>query len=144
MLQSLRGPTGQVRHVAWTDLNRTLISAGQDGIVRRWDVEVSLLPPLPSSPAAALHWPPPPPPPFAAAAAVLHLLAPFTALSLPLAAWPQHPRAPSSGHVSAAVDSGFVGSRPLWPSAWPRTWRPGRGRESAEKMVSYVLGRCQK
>lgn len=39
VLQSLKGPTGQVRHVAWTDLNRTLISAGQDGIVRRWDVE---------------------------------------------------------------------------------------------------------
>lgn len=45
MLQSLKGPTGQVRHVAWTDLNRTLISAGQDGIVRRWDVEVHTPPP---------------------------------------------------------------------------------------------------
>lgn len=60
MLQSLRGPTGQVRHVAWTDLNRTLISAGQDGIVRRWDVEVSCRPPPPFSVAAQLLRRPPP------------------------------------------------------------------------------------
>ena len=42
MLQSLKGPTekGRFQRVAWTDLNRTLISAGEDGCVRRWDVEV--------------------------------------------------------------------------------------------------------
>ena len=42
MLQSLKGPTekGRFQRVAWTDLNRTLISAGEDGHVRRWDVEV--------------------------------------------------------------------------------------------------------
>jgi translation initiation factor 3 subunit I len=40
ILQSLKGPTGRIQRVEWTDLNRTLISAGEDGIVRRWDVEV--------------------------------------------------------------------------------------------------------
>ena len=42
MLQSLKGPSekGRFQRVAWTDLNRTLISAGEDGCVRRWDVEV--------------------------------------------------------------------------------------------------------
>ena len=42
VLQSLKGPTekGRFQRVAWTDLNRTLISAGEDGCVRRWDVEV--------------------------------------------------------------------------------------------------------
>ena len=45
MLQSLKGPTekGRFQRVAWTDLNRTLISAGEDGYVRRWDVEVRTL-----------------------------------------------------------------------------------------------------
>ena len=40
MLQSLKGPSekGRFQRVAWTDLNRTLISAGEDGCVRRWDV----------------------------------------------------------------------------------------------------------
>ncbi len=46
VLQSLKGPTekGRFQRVAWTDLNRTLISAGEDGCVRRWDVEVGTLP----------------------------------------------------------------------------------------------------
>lgn len=42
ILQSLKGPTGRIQRVEFTDLNRTLISAGEDGIVRRWDVEVSV------------------------------------------------------------------------------------------------------
>jgi WD40 repeat protein len=44
VLQSLKGPSekGRFQRVAWTDLNRTLISAGEDGCVRRWDVEVRL------------------------------------------------------------------------------------------------------
>jgi WD40 repeat protein len=40
ILQQLKGPTGRIQRVEWTDLNRTLISAGEDGHVRRWDVEV--------------------------------------------------------------------------------------------------------
>lgn len=40
ILQQLKGPTGRIQRVEWTDLNRTLISAGEDGIVRRWDAEV--------------------------------------------------------------------------------------------------------
>ncbi len=47
ILQSLKGPTGRIQRVEWTDLNRTLISAGEDGIVRRWDVEVRLQPAMP-------------------------------------------------------------------------------------------------
>ena len=49
MLQSLKGPTekGRFQRVAWTDLNRTLISAGEDGCVRRWDVEVGTARPPP-------------------------------------------------------------------------------------------------
>ena len=40
VIKSLSGPKGRVTRIAWTDLNRTLISAGEDGFVRRWDVEV--------------------------------------------------------------------------------------------------------
>lgn len=39
ILQALKGPTGRIQRVEFTDLNRTLISAGEDGVVRRWDVE---------------------------------------------------------------------------------------------------------
>ena len=40
VIKSLSGPKGRITRIAWTDLNRTLISAGEDGFVRRWDVEV--------------------------------------------------------------------------------------------------------
>ncbi|DBA93000.1 hypothetical protein WJX79_006086 [Trebouxia sp. C0005] len=39
VIKSLSGPKGRITRIAWTDLNRTLISAGEDGFVRRWDVE---------------------------------------------------------------------------------------------------------
>lgn len=40
ILKTLTIPSGRIQRVAWTDLNATLISAGEDGFVRRWDVEV--------------------------------------------------------------------------------------------------------
>ena len=40
VIKSLSGPKGRITRVAWTDLNRTLVTAGEDGFVRRWDVEV--------------------------------------------------------------------------------------------------------
>lgn len=42
VIKSLSGPKGRITRVAWTDLNRTLVTAGEDGFVRRWDVEVSM------------------------------------------------------------------------------------------------------
>ena len=42
VIKSLSGPKGRITRVAWTDLNRTLVSAGEDGFVRRWDVEVAI------------------------------------------------------------------------------------------------------
>lgn len=42
VIKSLSGPKGRITRVAWTDLNRTLVTAGEDGFVRRWDVEVSV------------------------------------------------------------------------------------------------------
>jgi WD40 repeat protein len=39
-VQTFTGMDGNISRVAWTDLNRTLVSAGEDGKVRRWDVEV--------------------------------------------------------------------------------------------------------
>ncbi|KAL6768728.1 EIF3I [Auxenochlorella protothecoides x Auxenochlorella symbiontica] len=38
-VQTLRGPRGRIARVEWTDQNRTLITASEDGFVRRWDVE---------------------------------------------------------------------------------------------------------
>lgn len=43
VIKSLSGPKGRITRVAWTDLNRTLVTAGEDGFVRRWDVEVLVL-----------------------------------------------------------------------------------------------------
>lgn len=37
----IKGPKGKISKVEWTDLNRVLITAGDDGFVRRWDAEVS-------------------------------------------------------------------------------------------------------
>ena len=42
VIKSLTGPKGRITRVGWTDLNRTLVTAGEDGFVRRWDVEVRL------------------------------------------------------------------------------------------------------
>lgn len=39
VVQTITGPKGRIQRVIWTDLNNTLISAGEDGTVRRWDVE---------------------------------------------------------------------------------------------------------
>lgn len=41
--QKLKGFQKRINRVAFTDCNETLISAGEDGFVRRWDVEVSYL-----------------------------------------------------------------------------------------------------
>ena len=41
IVSTLEGFKSRINRVAFTDLNKTLISAGEDGFVRRWDVEVS-------------------------------------------------------------------------------------------------------
>lgn len=38
--RKIEGPKGRIQRLLWTDLNKTLISASEDGFVRRWDVEV--------------------------------------------------------------------------------------------------------
>lgn len=39
VVTTLTGPRGRIARLEWTDLNRTIISASDDGCVRRWDVE---------------------------------------------------------------------------------------------------------
>ena len=39
VIRSITGPRGRITRVHWTDLNRHLLSASEDGYVRRWDVE---------------------------------------------------------------------------------------------------------
>lgn len=39
VVRTLTGPRGRITRVHWTDGNATLISASEDGVVRRWDVE---------------------------------------------------------------------------------------------------------
>lgn len=39
VMQTITGPKGRIQRVHWTDLNSTLISCGEDGCIRRWDVE---------------------------------------------------------------------------------------------------------
>lgn len=39
VLRTLTGPRGRITRVHWTDANATLLSASEDGVVRRWDVE---------------------------------------------------------------------------------------------------------
>lgn len=39
--QTYTGFKGRINRVHFVDLNKTLLSAGEDGFVRRWDVEVS-------------------------------------------------------------------------------------------------------
>ena len=55
ILKTLNIPAGRIQRVAWTDLNATLISASEDGMVRRWDVEVPPPPPPPLPQAQAQH-----------------------------------------------------------------------------------------
>lgn len=43
MLQEFVGHEGRITRVAWGSLNRTILSAGEDGTVRLWDVEVRAL-----------------------------------------------------------------------------------------------------
>jgi WD40 repeat protein len=39
VLQEFVGHEGRITRVAWGALNRTILSAGEDGTVRLWDVE---------------------------------------------------------------------------------------------------------
>ena len=43
VVRTLTGPRGRITRLHWIDLNRTLISASEDGFVRRWDVETGKL-----------------------------------------------------------------------------------------------------
>ena len=45
-LQSFVGHEGRIMRAIWGPLNQTLISAGEDGSLRLWDVEVSQHPSL--------------------------------------------------------------------------------------------------
>ena len=47
VVQQLTGFSKRITRVAWTDLNEVLVTAGEDGYVRRWDVEVMRKPSLP-------------------------------------------------------------------------------------------------
>lgn len=40
VVQSFTGPRGRIARVEWLDNNRVLLSASEDGFLRRWDVEV--------------------------------------------------------------------------------------------------------
>lgn len=37
----LKGPQGRINRAVWGPLNRTIISAGEDAVIRIWDSEVS-------------------------------------------------------------------------------------------------------
>ena len=39
VVRSMTGPRGRITRLHWTDLNRSLLSASEDGMIRRWDVE---------------------------------------------------------------------------------------------------------
>lgn len=39
----ITGPSGRINRVVWGPLNKTIISAGEDAIVRIWDAHVCLL-----------------------------------------------------------------------------------------------------
>ncbi len=41
VVQQLTGFSKRITRVAWTDLNEVLVTAGEDGYIRRWDVEVT-------------------------------------------------------------------------------------------------------
>ena len=46
VVQTFSGFKGRINRVQFVDLNKTLLSAGEDGFVRRWDVEVGTPPEL--------------------------------------------------------------------------------------------------
>lgn len=37
----IKGPQGRINRAIWGPLNKTIISAGEDAVVRIWDSEVS-------------------------------------------------------------------------------------------------------
>ncbi|CAL5221339.1 g3515 [Coccomyxa viridis] len=43
VVQQLTGFSKRITRVAWTDLNRVLVTAGEDGYIRRWDVETGTI-----------------------------------------------------------------------------------------------------
>lgn len=43
VVRTMTGPRGRITRLHWTDLNRTIISASEDGYLRRWDVETGKL-----------------------------------------------------------------------------------------------------
>lgn len=38
---SMKGPQGRINRAIWGPLNKTIISAGEDAVIRIWDSEVS-------------------------------------------------------------------------------------------------------
>lgn len=40
----IKGPQGRINRAVWGPLNRTIISAGEDAVIRIWDSEVTSLP----------------------------------------------------------------------------------------------------
>lgn len=40
---TLKGPQGRINRAVWGPLNRTIISGGEDSVVRMWDAEVSIV-----------------------------------------------------------------------------------------------------
>ena len=39
----LKGPQGRINRAVWGPMNKTIISAGEDAVVRIWDTEVCFL-----------------------------------------------------------------------------------------------------
>lgn len=40
---TLKGPQGRINRAVWGPLNRTIVSGGEDSVIRVWDSEVSIL-----------------------------------------------------------------------------------------------------
>lgn len=40
---TIKGPQGRINRAVWGPLNRTIISAGEDAVIRIWDSEVCIL-----------------------------------------------------------------------------------------------------
>lgn len=40
---TLKGPQGRINRAVWGPLNTTIISGGEDSVIRVWDTEVSIL-----------------------------------------------------------------------------------------------------
>lgn len=39
---TIKGPVGRINRAVWGPLNKTIISAGEDTVIRVWDTEVGL------------------------------------------------------------------------------------------------------